>query len=112
MRTGEVMAMDVFSRALQACVLFACVIGMSLPASAAELTVPRVREHHSHYRHAREYVLQKSFRRFRDDRYLRTRDIEACPVYEPAEYRPRVIGELPCDAARPYGLSVHLYNYN
>jgi hypothetical protein len=94
---------------LKACVLLAFVIGASLPASAADLSMSRAPSHHSHYRHARELVLERTYRRFRDDRYVGVRDIDACPIHEPTQYRPRVIGEPACQAARPYGLSEELY---
>lgn len=91
---------------VKAIVLLTLAIGASLPASAADLDIPRYRHHH-YYRH--DYVLQRSYRWFRDDRYLGTRDFDACPVQEPADYRPRLVGEPLCQAARPYGLSGYLY---
>lgn len=102
------MAMGVFFREWKACVLLAFMIGLSQPASAADLDATR---HRSHYRHAHEYVLHRTFRRFRDDRYLGARAIETCPVQEPAVYHPRLVGEPLCQAARPDGLSSHLYYY-
>jgi hypothetical protein len=92
---------------VKAIVLLTLTIGASLPASAADLDVPRYRHYRHYYHH--DYVLQRTFRRFRDDRYLGTRDVETCPVQEPADYRPRLVGEPLCQAARPYGLSGYLY---
>lgn len=53
--------------------------------------------HHSRRSHATAGVYQ-------DDR--------VCPKYEPADYRPRLEGQPLCYAARPYGLSQHLYDYS
>ncbi|MEW6436173.1 MAG: hypothetical protein AB1508_03270 [Pseudomonadota bacterium] len=98
------MRTDYFS--VKAILLLSLMIGASLPALAADLDT-----HYRHYRHyyRHDYVLQRTFRWFRDDRYLGTRDVETCPVQEPADYRPRLVGEPLCQAARPYGLSGYLY---
>ncbi len=41
-------------------------------------------------------------------------DDYACPIQEPAFYRPRVANyhEPLCYAARPYGISTHLYDHS
>lgn len=67
--------------------------GSLLPASSADLL---------RHRHARAYV--------GGDIYA---DDYACPIQEPAEYKPRIenFHEPLCYAARPYGISTHLYDH-
>lgn len=75
----------------------AAMIGASFAggASAADL-----------FRHPRHHAVRSAHRlaTFTGD--------AACPQFEPSVYRPRIAnpGEPLCYAARPYGLSQHLYD--
>lgn len=78
-------------------VLSMCGAGMAGGASAADLF-----RHHSRHHYVGRHLLHP----YRED--------AACQAFEPTEYEPRTLNfrQPLCYAARPYGISQHLYDYS
>ena len=89
--------MKIVLSAVLAALSIAGVVGLPGSACAADLF-----RHH----HARRHISSYALHAYPED--------AACQTFEPTEYEPRTVNfhEPLCYAARPYGISQHLYDYS
>ena len=88
--------MKVLTSAVAAALSIGGLVGATGGASAADLSRHHARHHYSSH----------TLGAYRDD--------SVCQNFEPTEYEPRTLNfhQPLCYAARPYGISQHLYDYS
>ena len=89
--------MKILASAVVAALSIGGVVGMAGGAGAADLF-----RHHSRHHASSSHTLHA----YPED--------SACQTFEPTEYEPRTVNfhQPLCYAARPYGISQHLYDYS